>query len=129
MKRNLLLGLIALGVCVSGNAAINTIVEGKITNTMPATIKYRSALKVVSRVERAPDSVLPGKSTVFKVVGPAEPGAHVLFRFDNLGLDIDSEHRTVRCDSVLYACKIVSVRDNCDVKGCVAGFSITIVRK
>ena len=130
MKRKFFLAAVAITLrSACGLAAINTIVEAKITNSTPDVIRYRSALTRISKVERAPGQMAQRRSTIFKVVGPAEPGALVTFRFDNLGLNVDGEHGVLTCDSARYACTIRSVRDDCNEKRCLHGYSILITKK
>lgn len=130
MKRKFLLAAVAITLrALCAQAAINTVIEAKITNSLPAAIKYRSAFVRVSKVERAPGTIPGGRSTIFKIVGPAAPGALVTFRFDNLGLNVDSEHNAITCDSALYSCLVRNVRDDCNDKRCLHGYSITITRR
>lgn len=130
MKRKFFLPAVAITLhAACGLAAINTIVEAKITNSTPDVLKYRSAFTRVSKVERAPGNMAPRRSTIFKIVGEAAPGALVTFRFDNLGLNVDSERKAITCDSPRYVCTVKSVRDDCNEKRCLHGYSIFVTKK
>ena len=130
MKGKFILAAVALSFhAVAAQTAINTVVEAKITNATSDVIKYRSAFTNLSKVERAPGSMTPRRSTIFKVVGQAAGGALVTFRFDNLGLNVDNEHQAVTCDSARYVCTVRNVRDDCNEKRCLHGYSIMITKK
>jgi hypothetical protein len=96
MKRKFFLAVVAISLrAACGQAAINTIVEAKITNSTPDLISYRSAFTRIS--------------------------------FENLGLN--GQRGVLTCDSARYVCTIRSVRDDCNEKRCLFGYSIFITKK
>jgi hypothetical protein len=132
MKRKVLLIVIALGVRVAYAQGIPpTVVEAKITNQTVDLLTYKNAQTRVTKVDRAPGKMPPGKSTIFRIVGSGEAGAVATFHFTNVDLDIDVQRtrQSLKCNSAAYACTFVSVRQDCGPKRCLFGYSITVNKK
>jgi len=128
MKRKFILVALAVSLQAAGSqAAINLVIEAKIANQTTASIKYLNASANILKIETAPRYMMAGSSTRFRIVGPAQERAAASLRFVNLGVDVEGSR--VVCTSAVYECTVKSVREDCDAKRCLYGYSITVTRK